>query len=150
MTKVAAIQMVSAQGIEENINTARRLITEAAQKGAELVVLPEYWPSIGRTDKEKLQQAEKPGFGPIQDFMSSIAKELNIWLIGGTLSLEAPQENKVLNTTLVYNQMEKLLQLMTKFIFLVLLLEKRLMMSQLILQQEMRWFHLKRLLDEWV
>ncbi len=103
MTKVAAIQMVSAQGIEENITTARRLITEAAQKGAELVVLPEYWPSIGRTDKEKLKQAEKPGSGPIQDFMSSIAKEQKIWLIGGTLSLVAPEENKVLNTTLVYN-----------------------------------------------
>ncbi len=103
MTKVAAIQMVSAQGIDENIVTARRLITEAAQKGAELVVLPEYWPSIGRTDREKLAQAEVPGSGPIQDFMSAIAKEQKIWLIGGTLSLVAPEENKVLNTTLVYN-----------------------------------------------
>lgn len=103
MTKVAAIQMVSTPEIEENIVVARKLITEAAQKGAELVLLPEYWPSIGRTDAEKLKQAEKPGDGPIQDFMSAISRELGIWLIGGTLSLSSPEENKVLNTTLVYD-----------------------------------------------
>ncbi|MCL1886525.1 MAG: carbon-nitrogen hydrolase family protein [Betaproteobacteria bacterium] len=103
MTKIAAIQMVSTPEIEENIISARRLITEAAEQGAKLVLLPEYWPSIGQTDAEKLNQAEMPGSGPIQNFMSDIAKELGIWLIGGTLSLVAPEENKVLNTTLVYS-----------------------------------------------
>lgn len=107
MTKIAAIQMVSTPEIEENIESARRLIAEAAQQGAELVLLPEYWPSIGRSDKEKLAQAEAPGSGPIQDFMSTMAKAHGIWLIGGTLSLVAPVENKVLNTTLVYDPQGK-------------------------------------------
>ncbi|NLC24000.1 MAG: carbon-nitrogen hydrolase family protein [Oxalobacter sp.] len=107
MTKVAAIQMVSTPEIEENIESARRLIAEAARQGAELVLLPEYWPSIGKSDKEKLAQAEAPGSGPVQDFMSAMAKAHGIWLIGGTLSLVAPVENKVLNTTLVYDPQGK-------------------------------------------
>lgn len=107
MTKVAAIQMVSTPEIEENIESAKRLIAEAARQGAELVLLPEYWPSIGRSDKEKLAQAETPGSGPLQDFMSAMAKAHGIWLIGGTLSLVAPVKNKVLNTTLVYDPQGK-------------------------------------------
>ncbi len=107
MTKIAAIQMISTPEIEENIASARRLIAEAAQQGAELVLLPEYWPSIGKNDAEKIAQAEEAGLGPIQDFMSAVAREHGIWLIGGTLSLKAPIENKVLNTTLVYDPQGK-------------------------------------------
>lgn len=107
MTKVAAIQMVSTPVVEENIESARRLIAQATQQGAELVLLPEYWPSIGTSDREKLAQAEEPGAGPIQEFMSDMAKAHGIWLIGGTLSLVAPVDNKVLNTTLVYDTQGK-------------------------------------------
>ena len=58
MTKVAAVQMVSTPIIKENIATARRLIGDAAGTGAELVLLPEYWPSIGLNDSERLHHAE--------------------------------------------------------------------------------------------
>ena len=109
MTKVAAIQMVSSIQIQENIETARKLIAQAAEQGAKLVCLPEYWPSIGRNDAEKLDQAEEFGKGPVQEFMAEVAKEHGIWLIGGTLSLVAPVENKVLNTTLVYDPQGKVI-----------------------------------------
>ena len=103
MTKVAAIQMISAPTIPENLVTARRLITEAVQKGAELVLLPEYWAALEARDSDKLAHAEAPGKGPVQDFMSGIAKELGIWLLGGTVSLKSSVEGKVLNTMMVYN-----------------------------------------------
>ncbi len=102
MAKVAAVQMVSTPTISENMVTAARLIAEAADKGAELVLLPEYWPAIGRKDIEKLNDAEPYGNGPVQDFMAKTAQKHHIWLIGGTLSLVSPEPNKVLNTTLVY------------------------------------------------
>ena len=107
MTKVAAIQMISTPEVAENMESAGRLIADAARQGAKLVLLPEYWPGIGRTDREKLAQAEEPGVGPIQEFMSATAQEHGIWLVGGTLSLVAPVENKVLNTTLVYDPQGK-------------------------------------------
>ncbi len=103
MTKVAAVQMISAPTIPENLVTARRLITEAAHKGAELVLLPEYWAALEARDSDKIAHAEEPGNGPVQDFMSGIAKELGIWLLGGTVSLKSSVAGKVLNTTLVYN-----------------------------------------------
>lgn len=103
MTKIAAIQMVSTPVVTENINTARRLIDEAAGKGADLVLLPEYWSSIGHGDSERRQHAEIYGSGLIQDFMAEIARKNGIWLIGGTLSLVSDIPDKVLNSCLVYD-----------------------------------------------
>jgi nitrilase len=103
MTRVAAIQMVSSPEPVENMESARRLIASAAAQGAELILLPEYWAAIGRRDAEKLAQAEPYGSGMIQNFMADMAKQHGVWLIGGTLSLKAPAEGRVLNTTLVYN-----------------------------------------------
>jgi nitrilase len=102
-TTVAAIQMVSTPSVEENLATARRLLLEAAQTGAKLVTLPEYWPIMGRSDTDKVDRAEQPGSGPIQDFLASQAREHGIWLIGGTLPLVSNDAGKVLNTTLVYD-----------------------------------------------
>lgn len=103
MTKVAAIQMISTPDVAENIETARRLIGEAAAEGAGLVLLPEYWTSIGHSDAERLHHAEAYGSGPIQDFMAEMAQKHGIWLIGGTLSIISPEPGKVLNTCLVYD-----------------------------------------------
>src|SRR5471030_269570 len=103
MNTVAAVQMISSPSVADNIANARRLIGHAADTGAELVLLPEYWAIMGQSDTDKVAQAEPLGSGPIQDFMSGIAREYGIWLIGGTLPLVSPEAGKVLNTTLVYN-----------------------------------------------
>lgn len=102
-TKIAAIQMVSTPQVEQNVETARRLIGAAAQQGAQLVLLPEYWPVMGMKESDKVLHAEQLDQGPIQRFMSEIAREHGIWLIGGTLPMVSPEQDKVLNTTMVYN-----------------------------------------------
>jgi nitrilase len=53
-------------------------------------------------ENDKLAVAEQPGAGPIQDAMASMARELGIWLIGGTMPLVANEPGKVLNTLLAY------------------------------------------------
>jgi predicted amidohydrolase len=100
-TTVAAIQMVSSPVVAENIETARRLLAEAARQGAQLVALPEYWPIMGRADTDKVAHAEAPGSGPIQEFLAAQAREHGFWLIGGTLPLVSGAPGRVLNTTLV-------------------------------------------------
>ncbi|HWT71418.1 MAG TPA: carbon-nitrogen hydrolase family protein [Oxalicibacterium sp.] len=100
--RVAAIQMVSTPSVEENIAVARMRIAEAAGQGAQLVLLPEYWPTMGMHERDKLALAERIDAGPIQSFMSAIAREHKLWLIGGTLPLATPDEDKVWNATLVY------------------------------------------------
>ena len=95
--------MISTPSVSENLATAKRLVAQAASKGAMLVVLPEYWAIMGQHEKDKLGHAEQPGSGPIQDGMAQMAREHGLWLIGGTLPLVSPEAGKVLNTTLVYD-----------------------------------------------
>jgi len=102
MNRIAAVQMISTPVVADNIASARRLVTQAARDGAGLVLLPEYWPILGMHENDKLAVAEQAGAGPIQDAMASLARELGIWLIGGTLPLAAPVPGKVLNTLLAY------------------------------------------------
>jgi predicted amidohydrolase len=102
-TKIAAVQLISTPVPEENFAVARRLVAQAAAAGAQLVLLPEYWPIMGMHETDKVAHAETPDAGPIQTLMAGLAKEHRIWLIGGTLPLIASEAGKVLNTTLVYN-----------------------------------------------
>jgi predicted amidohydrolase len=101
--RIAAVQMVSTPVLEENFAAASRLVTQAAQQDAQLVLLPEYWPIMGMHERDKIAYAEEPDAGPIQQFMSDVAREHQIWLIGGTLPMAAHEEGKVLNTSMVYN-----------------------------------------------
>jgi nitrilase len=67
------------------------------------VLLPEYWAIMGMSDSDKVRVAEPLGQGPIQDFMSDMARRHGIWLLGGTLPLASDDPDKVVNTTLVYD-----------------------------------------------
>ena len=100
--KIAALQMVSTMSVERNCDAARSLIAEAARGGAELVALPEYFCLMGRADRDKLEVAEAPGTGPIQQMLADAAREHRVWLIGGTLPLRSADPTRVLNSNGVY------------------------------------------------
>ena len=101
--KISSIQMVSSPDLQENLSTASRLIAAAAADGAQLAVLPEYFCLMGLKDTDKVRAREPLGNGPIQERLSQIAKDNNLYLVAGTIPLEAKDPNKVLNTTLVFN-----------------------------------------------
>ena len=100
--KIAAVQMVSTPDVAENFATARRLVTDAAQQGAQLVLLPEYWSLMAMHEADKVGHAEQHDGGPIQQFMADLAREHQVWLIGGTLPMVAAAPDKVMNTMMVY------------------------------------------------
>ncbi|MET3550288.1 carbon-nitrogen hydrolase family protein [Burkholderia sp. 567] len=101
--RVAALQMVSTPDVARNLAEAGRLIAEAAGDGAQLVLLPEYFCFMGHRDTDKLALAEPYRDGPIQQFLAQAAQRHGVWLIGGTLPLKAPEPDRVLNTTLVFD-----------------------------------------------
>lgn len=103
--KAAAIQMVSGTQVQANLRRAHELMAAAAQDGAELVVLPEYFCLMGRRDTDKLAIQEAQGAGPIQEFLAATARELGLWVVGGTLPLSAAQDHddRVYNSTLAYS-----------------------------------------------
>lgn len=99
---VAAVQMVSTPEPAGNRDVAARLVREAAAAGARLVMLPEYWAILGRSETDKLAHAEAAGDGPLQRFMSGLARECGVWLLGGTIPLRSVEPGKVLNSLLAY------------------------------------------------
>jgi predicted amidohydrolase len=101
--RVAAVQMVSTPRVEENLQAAASLIAEAVVQGAELVALPEYFPIMGLRESDKVGVREADGAGPIQEFLAATARQHGIWLVGGSLPLEASSPDKMLNSSLVYN-----------------------------------------------
>ncbi|QWD73996.1 carbon-nitrogen hydrolase family protein [Polynucleobacter sp. TSB-Sco08W16] len=101
--KIASIQMVSSPDIQENLNTARRLIDASAKDGAQLVVLPEYFCLMGLKDTDKVAAREALGSGPIQEQLASFAEDNQIYLVAGTIPLETKDPGKVLNTMLSYD-----------------------------------------------
>ncbi len=102
--KVAAIQMASGPNVAGNISEARRLIANAVEKGARLVVLPEFFAIMGMTELDKLKVAEPLGSGPIQQFLSDTARQHKIWLVGGSIPLLASTPDKVMNSCLVFDE----------------------------------------------
>lgn len=100
---VAAIQMVSAATVQANLDSAERLIAQAAAGGARLVVLPEYFCLLGRRDTDKVAIREADGDGPLQAFLSAQAARHGIWLIGGTVPLACDRPSRVRNACLVYD-----------------------------------------------
>jgi predicted amidohydrolase len=104
--KVAAIQMVSGATVATNLARARALLAQAAQAGAELALLPEYFCLLGHRDTDKLAIQERLGAGPIQQFLSDAAREFQLWIVGGTLPLavgDTTAAGQVYNSTLVYS-----------------------------------------------
>ncbi len=100
----AAVQMVSSTRPEENVAAMRRLVREAAARGADWVLLPEYWPLMGAKDTDKLAFAEPLDNGVFQTVMSEAARECGVVLFGGTVPLQSGEAGKVLNSMLVYGR----------------------------------------------
>lgn len=107
LVRVAAIQMASGPNVTANLAEAERLIAAAVKQGAKLVALPEYFAIMGLKDTDKLAVKENIGKGPIQSFLSRIAKQHKIWLIGGSIPLVCEDANKVRNSCLVYDDKGK-------------------------------------------
>jgi deaminated glutathione amidase len=105
--KVAGIQMASSPSVSANLIEAERLIKIAVNQGAQIVVLPEYFCLMGIHDTDKVKVREEEGDGPIQRFLSKMAKKHKILLIGGTIPLVSHSPNKVRNSCLVYNDKGK-------------------------------------------
>ena len=80
--KVAAVQMKCSPDQSENFSRAASLIRAATQQGAELVVLPELFASLGRTSH--MREVAEPLDGPTLAWAQSAAQANNCALIAGS------------------------------------------------------------------
>jgi nitrilase len=96
--------MASGPQVSANLTEAARLIGQAAAAGAKLVVLPENFAIMPMKESERLAAMEAEGQGPIQDFLAAQARMYGIWLVGGTIPLQAQQKDRTRAACLVFNE----------------------------------------------
>jgi len=81
--RVAVCQMNSGADLDANVDEAIRLLTEAADGGADLAALPEYFAYLG---SDHGSVAESIPDGPISTRLAGLARERSMWVLGGTLA----------------------------------------------------------------
>ena len=101
--RIAAVQMATGPNVNANLIEVERVIRDAAEAGAGLVVLPENFAFMGRQDQDQLAIAETDGDGPLQAFLSKIASRFGIWLVGGTIPIASSTQQRVRAASLVFN-----------------------------------------------
>lgn len=102
MTPLAAIQMTSGSRVDANLREAGRLVAEAAERGAKLAVLPENFAIMAENDAQRRAAGEADGSGPIQNFLVETARANKLWLVAGTIPLQA-EGGKVHAACLLYD-----------------------------------------------
>ena len=99
--RVACVQMTSRTDKAANLETAERLVAQAAATGADVVVLPEKWNGIGDAAYNHAT-AEPIDGGESVTAMSSWARAHGITLVGGSIVELRDGRDKRSNTSLVF------------------------------------------------
>lgn len=103
---VAVIQMVSGEDIAANLACARVLLEQAAADGARLAVLPENFAAMGDINVAQIAALEAQQHGPILPWLGQTARELGLWIVGGTIPLFPAEqtEGKPCTSSLLFNE----------------------------------------------
>lgn len=97
----AAIQMSSTLEKAQNLAAAERLIREAVAAGAELAALPELWSCHG-LERVYWENAEHTP-GPTTDFLGGMARELGVYMLGGSILEDEPSAQRLFNTSTFFD-----------------------------------------------
>ncbi len=104
MPIAAVIQLTSGTDVAANLAAARVLLERAHAGGATFAALPENFAIMGHKETDKLQAAEDFGEGPIQSFLAHCARELDMWIVGGTIPVRVPEHSgKVAAASLLFD-----------------------------------------------
>lgn len=100
-TKLATIQLNSSDDIESNLEQCHHWIKQAYEEGAKLVALPENFVYMGR-DSEKIQNLaliQKKA----ENFLSNVALEFQIYVLGGGYPSISPNPEKAYNRASIFS-----------------------------------------------
>ena len=97
--RAAAVQLNSTDDKERNLETAERLVRDAARDGAELIALPEKWNLLGPGDA--LRGGAEDLDGPTLSAVRSWARELGVHVVAGSISERVAERDKLSNTSVL-------------------------------------------------
>ena len=102
-SSVAALQMCSGEERAANLATAGRLLESAAAQGARVAVLPENFSMMARRDADRRALAEADGQGEVQAFLARRARELQLWIVAGSVPIANAPGERISQSCLVYD-----------------------------------------------
>jgi deaminated glutathione amidase len=97
--RAAAVQLNSTDDKERNLETAERLVRDAARDGAELIALPEKWNLLG--PGAALRAGAEDLDGPTLSAVRSWARELGVHVVAGSISERVAERDKLSNTSVL-------------------------------------------------
>jgi len=100
---IAALQMTSTEDVAGNLTKTELATQRAADKGAELVGLPENFAYLGGDQDHKLSIAEslEGPAGPILGRMQALAAATRTWLLLGGFPEKSPSPRLIRNTSVL-------------------------------------------------
>jgi deaminated glutathione amidase len=111
--RIACVQLTSGTDKAANLETADRLVAQAAATGADVVALPEKWNAIG--DSSILHGAAEPlDGGESVEAMRAWAKRHGVTLVGGSITERREGREKLSNTCCVFDPEGELVALYRK------------------------------------
>jgi predicted amidohydrolase len=96
---MGAVQMTSTADRARNVDTALRLVNEAADLGAKLVALPENFSYMG-PEEGRLASAETLE-GPTLGALRELARQRGIFVVAGSIPEQSPKPKMTANTSAV-------------------------------------------------
>ena len=104
MSKVSAIQLNSGPNVKVNLYDVKTFIEQIADLGSKMVVLPENFALMPENDADYIKHAEDLGDGQIQNYLSDLASSYKIWIVGGTIPIKSKDKDRVMASTITYNE----------------------------------------------
>lgn len=101
--RVAAIQLNSGADVKRNLTRVEQLLGDAAADGCCLAVLPENFALMPVRSRDKAAHAEKPGDGPVQEFLADASKRHGLWIVAGSMPMVSPEAERVYGACPVYD-----------------------------------------------
>src|SRR2546429_9046263 len=96
--RVAVAQMNSGEDKAQNLSTAERLLIEAAERGAELAVLPELFTYLGRRARHHAVADAIPG--TTSELLTRLARQHRLHVVGGSFLATASGPERLFKTCL--------------------------------------------------
>jgi deaminated glutathione amidase len=111
--RIACVQMTSRADKAANLETAERLVAQAAATGADVVVLPEKWNAIGDAALYHATAEPLEG-GESVEAMADWSRDHGITLVGGSIAERREGREKLSNTSVVFDPEGRIVALYRK------------------------------------
>jgi len=99
--KAACVQLRSSDDVAANISETVRLVREAATRGARFIATPENTTLMAPDGGAKLAHSFDEAHDPALPVFAALAKELNVWLLIGSLAIKV-SDTKTANRSFLF------------------------------------------------